>query len=196
VLTYVVGLSVWLGLGMAVLARDVLRMVSTPAYLDAARVVPLSALAYVCWGASLVFDGSIYISKRTAYKPILLAAAAVVSVALNLLLIPRLGMMGAAWAGLGSYAVFAALTWAVGNRLYAIPYEFVRSAKVAGLALGLYGLSTLVTLGGVPGMLARAGIALSLPLLLAAVRFYEPEELGWLRRLRRRRLPVATQELS
>ena len=35
-----------------------------PAYLDAARVVPLSVLAYVCWGASLVFDGSIYITKR------------------------------------------------------------------------------------------------------------------------------------
>ena len=91
--------------------------------------------------------------------------------------------------------MFAALTWAVGNRLYAIPYEFVRSAKVVGLALGLYALSTLVSLEGAPGMLARAGIALSLPLVLAAVRFYDPEELGWLRRLRRRRLPVATQEL-
>jgi len=184
VLTYVLALTVWFGLTLALLARDVLSVVSAPAYLGAARVVPVSCLAWVFWGASLVFDGAIYISKRTAYKPLLLGAAAVSSVILNIVLIPRVGMMGAAWATCGAYGLFAALTWVVANRLYSIPYEFGRVIKLLGAAVGLYALSTLVVGAGWPQVALRAALALSFPLALYVLRFYHPEETGWLRRLR------------
>jgi O-antigen/teichoic acid export membrane protein len=186
VLTYVLGAALWCGLAISVVAKDVVHAVSNPAYLDAHRVVPVVVLAYVFWGASLVFDGGIYISKQTAYKPILLGAAAALSVTLNVLLIPRMGMMGAAWAVLVSYAFFAALTWAVAQRLYPIPYEFDRVARLVVVAVGLYALSTLIAGPGAARVVARIAVAACLPLALGAVGFYRADELGVLRRVWRK----------
>lgn len=186
VLTYVVAVSAWVGLGISVLAADVIRVLSDPAYLSAYRVVPIVAFAYVCWGASLVFDGGIYISKKTIFKPVLLGAAAAISVGANVVLIQAVGMMGAAWAALAANACFAGLTYFVANRVYPIPYEFYRVGKVLLAAIALYWASTLVSGTGALSVVARTAIALSLPLALAVLRFYQRDEADNLRRILRR----------
>ena len=54
--------------------------------------------------------------------------------AANFALIPRFGMLGAAWATVLAYAVMAGLGFCISQRLYPIPFETGRLAGLGALA--------------------------------------------------------------
>ena len=108
--------------------------------------------------------------------------AAVVNVALNLILIPRYGMMGAAVATVAAYVtMFLGMTW-YAQRVFPAPYQWRRVATAAGAAVAL------VLLGKQVGGLAVA-LVLSIvyPLVLLPLGFYLPAERA---RLSSRLLPA------
>jgi O-antigen/teichoic acid export membrane protein len=132
------------GLAFAVLAPELLRiMTRNPAFWSAAPVVPVVTLAYVLHGAFLLGSVGIAIQKRARYYPIITAAAAATNVAANFALIPRFGILGAAWATVLSYAVMATLGIRISQRLYPLPLEWPRLLGVALAAGVTYGLSLL-----------------------------------------------------
>ena len=49
----------------------------------------------------------------------------------NLILVPRFGMMGAAWAATASYALLAVVATAFSRRVYPVPYEWGRLGRIA-----------------------------------------------------------------
>ncbi|MCJ7750639.1 MAG: polysaccharide biosynthesis C-terminal domain-containing protein, partial [Armatimonadetes bacterium] len=124
------------------------------------------------------FETGVHLMKRTVYRAIALVSAAAANVLLNLVLIPRYGMMGAAFATLLSFAILAALAYVFGQRLYRIPYEFGRAAKIALAASALYWVGTLITIDSVATSAAvRLGLVASYPVLLWFLGFYRDEEL-------------------
>ena len=60
------------------------------------------------------------------------------------MLIPRFGAMGAAWATVLAYAVMAVLGHAFSRRVFPIPFEGGRLARITAAAGIAYALSTLV----------------------------------------------------
>jgi hypothetical protein len=90
------------------------------------------ACAYLLHGVFLLTSVGIGVSKRARYYPMITAVVAVVNVAANFLLIPRFGMMGAAWATLASYAVMAAMGAVISQRLFPIPFERGRLLLLRG----------------------------------------------------------------
>ena len=56
------------------------------------------------------------------------AAAAATNLAANFALIPRYGILGAAWATVLSYAVMAGLGLVISQRLYPLPLEWALAA--------------------------------------------------------------------
>jgi O-antigen/teichoic acid export membrane protein len=107
VLALIAGLVIALALWG--LREPIVRMLYGPAYREAAR-----ALAVLAFAVPLDFlvsvKGTGYIAaglERTA--ALCAGAAALVNVAGNLVLIPRWGMMGAAWTTLGTYLLLLAL---------------------------------------------------------------------------------------
>ena len=77
-------------------------------FLPGLVVVPVILLAYLFNGIYVNLQAGLYIEEKTKYFPLITGAGALVNVAVNLLLIPRLGIMGAALAVLASYMVMAA----------------------------------------------------------------------------------------
>jgi O-antigen/teichoic acid export membrane protein len=120
------------------------------------------ALAYVLHGLFLLTSVGIGVAKQARYYPIVTAAAAGVNVAANLALIPRHGILGAAWATVLAYAVMAGLGFVFSRRLYPIPYEASRMARVAIAAAAAYGVS----------MLAPASFAAAVAVKLGAIASY------------------------
>jgi O-antigen/teichoic acid export membrane protein len=99
-------------------------------------------------------------------------AAAAVNVALNLILIPPYGMMGAAVATVAAYAtMFVGMSW-WGQRVYRVPYQWRRvlTAALAGAALAVAGK----LVGG--GLGVALALALAYPLALLPLGFYLPAE--------------------
>jgi O-antigen/teichoic acid export membrane protein len=128
------------------------------------------ALAWTCyatWSQSIT-----YTHRGVRILPLLTMMAALVNVGLNWLLIPKLGMQGAAWATLLSNSVQALLALVIGQRLAAVPYAWARWLAI--LALSALGLGLLTAIEAQLGPLAlRYGAKLAWLLLFAvlAIRF-------------------------
>jgi O-antigen/teichoic acid export membrane protein len=123
--------------------------------------------------------------KKTSRLPLVTITAAVVHVAVNFLLIPPLGLMGAAWATLVSYLVMAGMMYVIVQKIYPIQYEGARLAKIAVAASVVFVISFLVGTG-LPAILAKVGLLGLFFVMLAGMRFFERGEWEAARRLVRR----------
>ena len=76
---------------------------------------------------------------RTEFNFPATIAALVANVALNLLLVPPLGIVGAGLALVASYLVVLALMYGFTQRLFPVPYEWGRLARVVLVSAALVG---------------------------------------------------------
>ncbi len=113
-------------------------------YWPGLSIVPVILLAYMFLGMSNNFAASVYIEKRTKKLPLVTFLGAAVNVAANLLLIPPLGIMGAALATLLSYAVMAGMMLVISQRVYPVRYEHARLLKIASAAILVYAIHLIV----------------------------------------------------
>ena len=141
----------------AVFSRELLMVFATPAYKDAAPVVPVIATA-ILLSSMYVFAPGLAIAKRTGVISLISLTMAATNTALNFLLIPFMGIAGAAMAT----AVSALLAFtgyvAFGQRLYPIPYAGRRIAGATVLTL------TVCVLGAFVVDANASGISVSLKL--------------------------------
>jgi O-antigen/teichoic acid export membrane protein len=110
-------------------------------YLEGLIVVPVLLLANlflgVYWNLSVWFK----LTDKTYYGTYIGFGGAVLTIALNFLLIPVLGYMGSALATLACYFTMAAVCWWLGNHHFPVPYPVVRLLTWIGLAAGVVALA-------------------------------------------------------
>ncbi|MEE9163053.1 MAG: oligosaccharide flippase family protein [Candidatus Neomarinimicrobiota bacterium] len=185
ILTYYVVVLGFLGLGLSLLARELLVIMTTPEFYGAAAVVPLVAVSYIFYGVRYMTNMALTTRDKMKYVPLIIILAALVNLGLNLLLIPPYGMLGAAWATFFSYLLLAVVSTAVNLHFWSMPYEYVRLAKVTLAWLAIYGLSLAVPAtnpwvgAGLKGLLLLLGF----PIFLWVLRFFDQQELARVRTL-------------
>jgi len=188
VVTYAWAGFVAVGLAIAVLSREIIVFFTQPPYHAAAPVVPVVTLAYVLHGLFLLTSIGIGIERKARYYPLVTAAAAAANLAANFALIPPLGMMGAAWATVISYAVMAGLGLRLSHGLYPIPFERGRMLRLFLAALAIYAVSLLAPAAPWPALGFKLADLATFPVLLYLSGFLGQGEqerlLLWARRLR------------
>ena len=177
VATYAFAAFVLMGLLVAVFAKELLTLLTpwNPALRAGAPVIPVVVLAYLLHGVFLLTSVGIGVAKAARRYPLITAVAAAVNLAANFALIPRLGMMGAAWATVLSYACMAALGYLLSRRLYPIPFEGGRLLRVALAGGGSYALSLLAPAALLPALAVKLAAVAAFPLMLWAAGFRAPE---------------------
>jgi len=162
-------------------------------------VITWTAIGVFLQGFYLLTSIGLNITKRTEYYPLATIAAAVVNISLNFMLIPRFGIVGAAWANGAGYAVQAGLGYVFAQRFYPIAYEWGRLLRVCAAALAAaWAARSLpsVALAGdprstwapIPDLLVRGVTVVALfAIILGITGFVQADELARLRRLRRGR---------
>ncbi|HUP31550.1 MAG TPA: oligosaccharide flippase family protein [Gaiellaceae bacterium] len=171
VLTYLVVVASWLALALGLLAPWLVRLLTQPEFYAGERVVAPLAFGGMAFAAYLVMVIGVGRAKRTQFNWLITGLAAVVNVALNLILIPPYGMMGAAVATVAAYGVmFVAMTW-YAQRVFPVPYQWRRVLTAAGTAVAL-----LLAGKALGGLGAALGLTLAYPLALLLLGFYLPEE--------------------
>ena len=177
VLTYIVLITSWMALGLGVLAPWLVKLLTTEQFYSAERVVAPLAFAAAAFGAYIVVVIGIGRARKTRSNWLITGAAAVLNVILNLLLIPPYGMIGAAIATIGAYAVlFLGMAWKA-QQVYPVPYQWRRVATAFGAAIVLTVLGRLLD----PPLAAAIAIVAAYPLVLLPLGFYLPEELRRMR---------------
>jgi O-antigen/teichoic acid export membrane protein len=175
----------WLVVGLWLLARYLLRFFAAPEFFAAYEVVGLIAAAVTLYALYMVMVVVLGRTGRTEFNIPAAIAALVSNVALNLILVPPLGIVGAGLALVGSYLVVVALMYWFTERLFPVPYEWARLARILFAAAALIAFGELVLpTAGFGGFVGRLALGLLFPAALLASGFFTAEERGWLARLR------------
>ncbi len=187
IVTYFLLLASGIVLALSLEARWVVRALAAPEFFDSWKAVPLVSTGVTLYALFMVLVVVAGRASRTEYNFPVTAVAAATNIGLNLLLVPPHGIVGAGIALVGSYLVMLALMLAVTRRLFPVPFQWGRMARVIAIAGGLYALGEiLLPAEGATGLLSRAALLPAFPLLLYLTGFFHPAELAQLRSMRER----------
>lgn len=180
---YLMGVGA-VGVAVVLFTPVVLPLIAPPAYQGAARVVPWLILGTFFYAAYFlpmnVLSHTVGDTKSVSLVTLTAGAA---NILLNVLLIPRFGIMAAAFNTAVGYGLLLALMqWRSQTRLQ-LGFEYVRAAKVLVAGIMLYGLSAVIPLGVDPGLdwLIRSALLSLYPLLLIVTGAIGPDELSAVR---------------
>jgi O-antigen/teichoic acid export membrane protein len=172
-----------LALCIAVLSRELMILMTAPEFHSGYSIIPLIVLAHVFQGMFLLTSIGIGISKNTYPFPVMTLAAAVLNVSMNLALISRLGMMGAAWSTVAGYGLMLVMGVYYSNRLYRLPFEWGRIGRIAFAAFFCYGLSLLAPAAILPALAVKAFALALFPATLCLLGFFRDDEVRQLKRV-------------
>lgn len=166
------------GLGLCLFQEEFTALLGGAQYAGGARVVAPVVLAYGLSSAADMMDAAFYIRRRTGLKSWITVTSTAVMLALYAALIPRLGLMGAAYATLAGFAFHLGLTWVVSQRVFRVRYEPGRLGAALGLAASLW-LTSRVLPQAPWAIGAKLALWALWPATLWAGGFVSGEEKSW-----------------
>jgi O-antigen/teichoic acid export membrane protein len=182
VLTYFALVSCWAFLGVAffvdVFAKSPIfrgHALFGPAYWSGLPIVPIVTLGYLFNGLYYVMLAPLMIDKRMTSVGIATWIGALINIGMNVCVIPRWGMMGAAWATCVAYIAMAGAVWHLGRRTRETHYEWGRLAAIGAWTAVLWVPASHV------GLVPRVLLLLAYPIGLRVSGFLHDEELAELK---------------
>jgi O-antigen/teichoic acid export membrane protein len=113
-------------------------------YWEGLYIVPILLLAYLFLGVYYNLSVWFKLTDKTIYGTIITVGGAVITIAANFLLIPKLGYLGSSWATLICYFSMTAACYLIGQRFYPIPYNVGKSMLyIVGTTALVYGVRLL-----------------------------------------------------
>jgi O-antigen/teichoic acid export membrane protein len=171
--------------GMWLLARWIARALAAPEFFQSYEAVGLISTAVTLYALYMVLLVILGRTGRTEFNFPATGAALAANVILNLVLVPPLGIVGAGLALVASYLVVVALMYGFTQRLFPVPYEWSRLARIVLVSAALVGLGELLLpTDGLAGLAGRVLLWLAYPAILLLSGFFTAEERGWLAQLR------------
>ena len=104
-------------------------------------IVPIILSAKIFLG--IFYNLSVWykLTNKTLYGAIIAVIAALITIVLNIILIPVYGYMGSAWANFASYFVIMIVSFLWGRKVYRVNYEIKKILLYTTIAVVLFFLS-------------------------------------------------------
>lgn len=155
-------------------------------YMGGIGIIPVVLFAYIFQGMYTNFIAGIYIEEKNKFLPLITGLGAATNVIVNLLLIPSMGIMGAAIATLAAYIVMAIAIYRISQKAYPIAYDWSRVIKLFITICTFYAVERLVVLenllnGGVWLLLLRLGLTVIVFAVLSLSGFFSEKEIKFLK---------------
>ena len=140
----ITALILFLGINLYI---EALQIIIGPIFRESLVVVPIVSMGYLLLG--IFINQSIWykVDDRTIFGAWITLAGAAVTIAVNLLFVPRFGYIAAAWAHVACYMTMVVLSYAVGMKYYPIKYETLKIVLYIALAVTLLLFSRLLSPG-------------------------------------------------
>lgn len=124
-------------------APEIVHLAATPPYYGAAEFVGPVGFAYLINGLFVIAVTGLGVAKDASKLPLVSLGAVVLNIGLNLLLIPRIGAIAAAYSTIVAYAFLAIGSLYFSQRLYPIAYEYRACGALGGGMLAITALASL-----------------------------------------------------
>ena len=161
---YALLLTIPAAFGLASLGKPLIEVVSSAEFAPAAALIPFIAAGFVPLGISAIAQMVFNLIKKTGLITLLYTGAGAINLLLNLILVPRISVLGSAIATCATYCALAIATQLVASKYLKIrvPWLFAAKSVVASAVMSL-----LIWWVGPRSLLQLAGAAI----LGAAVYF-------------------------
>ena len=142
--------------GLCLIAPNLAGLVGREFHDEAVTLIPLIAIGtFLACLRSNYLDHAFHLGKRALPLTLVTAITAVMNVALNLLLIPYFGMVGAAYATVISFIIAVGAGFTLGRRVFRLPMPWLEFLKIAvAVAVMATAVLLLPELGGTIAALA------------------------------------------
>ncbi len=144
VMKYFIIFGLFIFLGM-VLFIDIIKLIIDPVYHEGLKVVPIILMANLFYGIYFALSLWYKLTDMTRYGAYMAFTGAVITLLLNILLIPFIGYYGSAIAVFVSYFVMMTTSFFWGQKYYPVKYDLLTIGKYFGVALFIYIISLITS---------------------------------------------------
>lgn len=182
-LTYYCFIIGFLVLGFLLFYKDILWIVVTDKkYWEGLRVVPILSLSFMVMGMNYFVGVGLFLKNQTKYYLVPSFSALTLNIALNVLLIPEYGMMGAGISVIAAQIVYTGLLAYFSGKHFKISFEWNKVLTIYILAiLSFIGFESLNIHHFWVSLLVRLGILSLFPFILYKLNFFEQIEIQLLK---------------
>ncbi|MBD98262.1 MAG: polysaccharide biosynthesis protein [Verrucomicrobia bacterium] len=148
VMKYFVMVCATIFLGVMLYIDIIKYFLADEAYWDGLHIVPILLFANIFLG--LFYNLSVWykLNGQTKYGAYIASFGAFITLVLNLILIPRIGYTGSAWATLVCYGSMVIISYILGQKHFPIRYPLKRIFLYLSLSLIFYAISLLLNSEG------------------------------------------------
>jgi len=141
-------------------------------YFVGADIIPILLLANICLGIYFNISTWYKITDKTYIGAIISTIGAIITIVMNLILVPKMGYFGGAWATLACYISMVIIGYATEQKYYPIPYDYKRILFYLALALGVFLLLKYAVLSLGLSLALNTGIALIFMVLYIGTAYF------------------------
>ncbi len=113
-------------------------------YYEGLRIVPILLVSHVFLGVFYNLSVWYKLSGRTKFGAYISLAGAIITIGLNLLLIPVVGYMGSAWANFACYLFMMIVSYFLGQKYYPIPYNLKKAGMYFLISILFFTISQMI----------------------------------------------------
>ncbi len=177
-LSYFTMTLVWIGLGLSLFSKEIIRVfVLNPSFWPAYKLVPIIVLAYVFFGMRIISSLGMYLTKKTKFVALTTIIAATINIVLNIIFIPIYGITAAAFTTLISFLILYFLSYYYSNKYYVIPFENFKLVKIIFLGIVFYFLSDFfIELNSTVSIISKTMLLVLFPFALLMIRCIDISE--------------------
>lgn len=185
IMTYFTFIIIWGALFLSIFSKEILIIFSKNSeFISSYSIVPLILYSYVFLGMSIISSVGIFMEGRTMYSAIATIIATIFNIGLNFILIPKIGIMGAAISTLIAFAVLFALNLIFSNYFYKIQYEYKKLSALFILSLILFKATYFLSTSHFwVDMAIKMVFVIIFPFILVLFSFYEKKEIELIKKL-------------
>ena len=178
VTTYYFLIVCFIALSLSVFSRELILIMADAAYIDAYKYIGIIAFSYVISGLVYHYNIGMHIQKKTKYVSYINVPTAIINVLLNLILIPKFFIWGAAISTFISF-IFRSLCYLLVNqKIFPIPFETIRMLKITFVCIFLYCISFQIDSHSIIlNILIKFNLCLLFFVILFLLRFFTEQEI-------------------
>jgi O-antigen/teichoic acid export membrane protein len=196
-MTYMCFVIIWGSVALSMFGNLLVKLLGNNNFNGAEVFVPIIVLAYIFSSMRNVASTGMLLSGKTSYIGIITVLAGFLNVGLNIILLPRFGVIAAAYTTLIAFIVFYFVTKKISDRYYKIVYENDKILMLMITGIILYLLSSFLPVNGIflsAGL--RIVLILCFPFIMYLLNFYEKVELQTIKvGLKKLRSPIEIKHL-
>jgi len=174
---YILALCI-IALACSLFMKEIIMLLTISAYHLAYKVTPIIIGANLLSALYFIPGNFLYLKKKTVWLiPVITIISGAINILINIIYVPKYGIMAAAWATLFAYGIMCVLNWFFVIVIYRFPFEYERLFKIFLMFIILFAVGYHITIESIAlAILLKTVLILIFFMTLIVAGFFTPSE--------------------